>query len=448
MWLYCGYVGGGNRGIRNIANIIFAVLACGELVLNAEYLYLNTNQYSSPDVKTYISYIENIETLLDKIPPTEEFHRIVFTKEAQWAVNDPFLFNVYGLDSYTSVEKANVQMLAQNFGYESSIIFGAHYSDGSTMAAETLLGVRYLIAAGAAGSEYDFVCKNNLYSLYENQNALPLGILTEESVLTVSADDRNPFLYLNRLYQSITKDVKDSIFQKVTITQIQSENVCQMEDGGYQRANSSWDAYIDYVIDADNNNLCYLFLGDAGVANAELNTAEETKLFSGQSSAVKRLGRLKADDRAVIRVQVGEQETFYPDKLYVYEERENILEKYVKEIQNQTVHTIMKGETNIIVTYDNLDAAKKYLFFTIPYDSGWSVTVDGEKAVVYEAQNCIAVEAPLGNHEVRLSFRPRGCISGILITGMAVCICVGMFQSQKKKYCNKSVFLLSQNEKN
>lgn len=420
--------------IRNIANIMFAVLVCGELILNAEYLYFNTNQYNSPDAKTYTSYIENIEELLAEIPPTEEFYRIVLAKDAQWSVNDPFLFNFYGLDSYTSVEKQNVQTLAQNLGYENNIVFGAHYSDGSTMAAETLLGVKYLIAAEPVGEEYDFVSKNNIYSLYKNQNALPLGILTEDSVLTISEDDKNPFLYVDRLYQSMTEDAKDSIFQKITVTQTQTENVCRMEDGGYQRANSSCDAYIDYVIDADKNNLCYLFYAGAGVENAELNTAEKTKSFSNQSSAVKRLGRLKADDHAVIRVYIGEQETFYPDKLCVYEELENVLEEYAKEIQNQMVDVVMEKENDITIIYDNSDAAKKYLFFTIPYDRGWSVTVDGEKAIVYDAQNCIAVEAPLGKHEVKLSFRPRGFVPGIFITGMAVCICVGIFQRKKKNY--------------
>lgn len=411
-------------------NVMFCCLACGEMVLNAEYLYFNTNQYDSPTPEKYTTYVQNMEDLLDKVPKTMEFHRTVFDEGAQWANNDPFLFNVYGLDSYTSVEKINAQIIAKNFGYLNSITFGAHYTNGSTMAAETLLGVKYLVATEEPQAEYELLAKNDRYSLYENRNALPLAVLADESILRINADETDPFAYLNQLYQSLTEESEDAIFEEIIPKQDLMENLCLVEEGVYQRENESGDAYVDYEIKLNKSNRVYLFYGNAGISNVELQINGDALMLSEQGSMVKSLGKIEPEDEVVLHVLVGEGEQFHPDEFYVYAEQGNILKKYAEEIQMKTVETCMERDSKITISYENQDVDKKYLFFTIPYEQGWIAKLDGKKVDTTEAQNCLIVEAPCGKHEVELVFKPRGCVPGIVITVIAVCICAVILRKE------------------
>ena len=74
----------------------------------------------------------------------------------------------------------------------------------------------------------------------------------------------------------------------------------------------------------------------------------------------------------------------------------------------------------------------KMLFFTIPYSSGWTVKIDGEKVPVYQVfDTFMAVDAPEGSHTLELRYIPAGLIPGIIISlfAAAVALFIGKRQS-------------------
>lgn len=65
------------------------------------------------------------------------------------------------------------------------------------------------------------------------------------------------------------------------------------------------------------------------------------------------------------------------------------------------------------------------LLLTIPYNEGWTVTVDGKPAVISRAYDALlSVELPAGRHDVQMHFMPRGLPVGILLTGTAMIVFV------------------------
>ncbi len=56
------------------------------------------------------------------------------------------------------------------------------------------------------------------------------------------------------------------------------------------------------------------------------------------------------------------------------------------------------------------------VFYAVPYDEGWSVTVDGEKADVIRANvGFMAVDVPAGTHTVRFEYHTPGLVAGLII---------------------------------
>jgi uncharacterized membrane protein YfhO len=85
-----------------------------------------------------------------------------------------------------------------------------------------------------------------------------------------------------------------------------------------------------------------------------------------------------------------------------------------------------------------VDAAEDGLMFTsIPYNKGWSVTVDGEKQelVSIGEEGLVGVDVPKGKHEVVFKFSPQGFYlgCGVSAVSLAAAVIVTLFIFKKKK---------------
>ncbi len=71
-------------------------------------------------------------------------------------------------------------------------------------------------------------------------------------------------------------------------------------------------------------------------------------------------------------------------------------------------------------------ASENLLFFSVPYDAGWSVTVDGEEAQVEQVNvGFVAVQVPAGEHTVRFTYTTPGLFLGLGVSGVSLVVLVG-----------------------
>ena len=83
--------------------------------------------------------------------------------------------------------------------------------------------------------------------------------------------------------------------------------------------------------------------------------------------------------------------------------------------------------------------AEGLLFFSVPYDKGWTATVNGEKAEVIKANvGFMAVRVPEGESTVRFNYMTPGLIVGLLVSAVSaflliIYLVICMYLSQKSK---------------
>lgn len=66
---------------------------------------------------------------------------------------------------------------------------------------------------------------------------------------------------------------------------------------------------------------------------------------------------------------------------------------------------------------------ENYVFFSVPWESGWSASVDGESAKIVKANNgFMAVRVGAGRHTIEFSYRTPGLAAGALITLAAAAV--------------------------
>jgi uncharacterized membrane protein YfhO len=81
------------------------------------------------------------------------------------------------------------------------------------------------------------------------------------------------------------------------------------------------------------------------------------------------------------------------------------------------------------------------MMFTIPYDEGWSVYVDGKKADTYSIRGAfIGVDMTAGSHDVKLKYTPKGLSAGFIITIIALVLIVILALLYRVKRTNKGSY--------
>lgn len=150
--------------------------------------------------------------------------------------NNPLFYSYSGLNHYSSSEKKEVSNHMERLGFHTNPFYET-YDGGSTQAINSYLGVRYLLDDfGPVNEQASFMRLDDEsnpfqplpveglsadYRLYENRNALPLGFATKghSSTFTSQGEYREGkesaywydlFEFQNKIYSSITSEIKDS----------------------------------------------------------------------------------------------------------------------------------------------------------------------------------------------------------------------------------------------
>ncbi|MBD5452746.1 MAG: YfhO family protein [Lachnospiraceae bacterium] len=433
-----------NKALRRFVILIFS---CVELVINAECLYMVSSQYDSVKVDEYQDYMQKMLPLVEESKRvTGENGGIVRTaieRNTRRTSNDPFMFSLYGLDSYTSVERQNVINIAGNFGYSNSIISGMHYNNGVTKAGDAFLGVKYLISNINPDSGYNIIKESGDIALYESENTLPFAFLMDSSIM----EDKslgNPFQYMNELYDDLYTLQDEEIFKKLNGKLLSSVNCNVLEDGGWvvdmpvygseSDGVVNGSAYLEYEFETDLEMAVYTRYDRAGVPKAEVYMDDKIIDLSVQKSDIKKLGTLPMGCKFRLRCYLSEDGILSPDKIYVYGERADVLESYVIEVNSQPVNIRMHNEAYIEISCTNEDTETKYLLCTIPYDKGWRVKINGKRVEAKDIQHFVALPVENGKYEIELRFVPRGLYAGIIMTLVSILILVIISMQHRMKH--------------
>lgn len=109
------------------------------------------------------------------------------------------------------------------------------------------------------------------------------------------------------------------------------------------------------------------------------------------------------------------------------EEQKFSKEAYINDCKNRAKETAYSFRyTNTGFTAEIQSSRSNLLFFSVPYEDGWSAKVNGEKALIEKANiGFMAVEIPQGEKVVvEFTYTTPGLISGIILTVCAVVILI------------------------
>ena len=413
-----------------IFSILILIFTVSEVSFNASS-QLNgiTKEWGFASRSTYDKDIPSMEAILEYTKQQPDTFTRTEKLQTQTG-NDSMKFNYNGISQFSSVRNRSASTTLDKLGFKSSgTNLNLRYAN-NTIIADSLFGISYNISE-TYPDKYGFhpsYQKDNL-TLYKNQFALPIAFATQSLYKDVTFNDHtldNQTQFLNQI-----AGLNEEYFYPINHHTDSGDNVVNLN------GTDTEDATISYSIEVPDNSQVYLSMTKLNFSNDKKKQVDiivngEKKSFTTDNAfTFFNLGY--AEHKQTFDIQIKfpgnaqvsfESPTFYRLDTKKYTEairkiKENPVE--VSSYKNKvTVNYKVKNETSI--------------FFTIPYDRGWSAYQNGKKLQIQQAQTgFMKIDVPEGEGTITLSFIPKGFVAGASCSLIAIIVFI-FYDIQRKKY--------------
>ena len=413
-----------------IFSILILIFTISEISFNtSSQLNGITKEWGFASRSTYDKNIPSMEAILEYTKQQPDTFTRTEKLQTQTG-NDSMKYNYNGISQFSSVRNRSASTTLDKLGFKSSgTNLNLRYAN-NTIIADSLFGISYNISE-TYPDKYGFhpsYQKDNL-TLYKNQFALPIAFATQSLYKDVTFNDHtldNQTQFLNQI-----AGLNEEYFYPINHHTDSGDSVVNLN------GTDTEDATISYSIEVPDNSQVYLSMTKLNFSNDKKKQVDiiingEKKSFTTDNAfTFFNLGY--TENKQIFDIQVKfpgnaqvsfESPTFYRLDTKKYTEaiskiKENPVE--VSSYKNKvTVNYKVKNETSI--------------FFTIPYDQGWSAYQNGKKLQIQQAQTgFMKIDVPEGEGTITLSFIPKGFIAGASCSLIAIIVFI-FYDIQRKKY--------------
>ena len=410
----------------NLFAILISLFIMVEMSLNAssqmdgiakEWGFASRSAYNRdiPAMESFSTYIGNQFTRTEKL-------------QTQTG-NDSMKFNYNGISQFSSVRNRSASSTLDKLGFKSSgTNLNLRYANNSILA-DSLFGIQYNISDSPI-DKYgfkDIYQKDNL-TLYENQYSLPIAFASQSVYNDVKFTEHtldNQASFLNQLantnfdyFSPIPYEKTENTDDLITVT-----------------SSSNEDATIQYQIEVPENSQVYLSFTNLHFSNDKQKKVDilvngEKKTFTTDNVfSFFNLGHTKEKKTFNINVSFpGNSQVSFESPTFYRLDTKTFTEA-IQKIKEQPV-TVSTSKNKVFSTYDVKQDTS--IFFTIPYDKGWSAYQDGKKIEIKQAQTgFMKVDVPKGKGTITLSFIPNGFVIGAICSFTSLLL-FGIYNHKRK----------------
>ena len=410
----------------NLFAILISLFIMVEMSLNAssqmdgiakEWGFASQSAYSRdiPAMDSFSTYIGNSFTRTEKL-------------ETQTG-NDSMKFNYNGISQFSSVRNRSASSTLDKLGFKSSgTNLNLRYANNSILS-DSLFGIQYNISENPIDKYgfQDVYQKDNL-TLYENQFSLPIAFASQSIYNDVKFNEHtldNQASFLNQLanvnfdyFSPVPYDKTENTDDLISVTSSSNEN-----------------ATIQYQIEVPENSQVYLSFTNLHFSNDKQKKVDilvngEKKTFTTDNAfSFFNLGYTKEKKTFNIHVSFpGNSQVSFESPTFYRLDTQTLTEA-IQKIKEQPV-TVSTSKNKVFATYDVQQDTS--IFFTIPYDKGWSAYQDGKKIEIKQAQTgFMKVDVPKGKGTITLSFIPNGFITGAICSFTSLLL-FGIYNHRRK----------------
>ncbi len=422
-------------------NLFIAAAVFSETVSAA---VIGTGAVGSSAYSSYPASDEDVQILLSDISDKEysQWYRTEMTKT--YTLNDSALYGYTGVSQFSSSANVSVTRLFERLGLYASEAGNRYYYRISTPVVNSILGIKYIISKNGtlSSNRYDLELMNSSGKVnsYENKYPLSLGFMMNESILEMEDKEAvNPFEYQNNLMKKATGiDYAVFVAQPVALAEYDNINVSKSSFGNYTfvKEDSGKPASSKYSFKCKDGEHLYGYATGGNCSNLKVTVdggVTDNTVSIEKYPIVFPMGNGAEGNTASAEITIADGKNSGSYKLMVYALREDAFEIAYDKLADEQLEVTEFSDTEI---KGKIKAEKHgIMYLSIPYERGWKVYVDGERADTLPVLNSmLGVRLDAGEHDIRLKYVPEGFDVGTALSlGMLLCFIILCITDARKK---------------
>lgn len=432
---YVTYKQSNNKGIqwlvKNSAKIMICLMI-GEAFINAHFVSnrMHRNDWPYLMTKTYNKDAKKMEKFVSIANKKDgkNFYHFESILGNGTVNNDGFRYNYSGIHMFSSMRNCNVSRVLNGLGFRNAQKDGltVDYMN-NTLLMDSLMGVRYNVV-DSNPEKYGFkeISKAGDLQLYENENALPAGIIAKGNISKFKMDYNNPLIGQENLLKGLTgKDYP--IYKEIEPKLVEVHNIVPPKENDKSislptnRSNLPRTLVYEVTIPAGEQAYFELlpksdvykdfeFSTWARVIGPKYDTNTKQILSLG---SYYNLGTYHEEQKIRFEVRIDGRHDIEIKKPKILLLNLDTYNQVISELKTQGVNLQTNGR--FATAKVNLSKDSN-IFTTIPYDAGWTLTIDGKKEPIKSVNGgFIQIHVPKGKHNIKLSYFPPGLELGLIL---------------------------------
>lgn len=423
-----------NAQRRHLNPTIRALVPFGALALVVVDLGLNAHMcwnqlYVNYPQETHDTYVSAVDAQMKELGEldADAFYRVDKTYNRTGAAfNEGISHGFNQLSTYSSANNPKAVAFLNALGYSSEGEFSSVYA-ASNLVMDSLLGVRYMgswtqpVASNATG-----IAGSTIVSpVYVNPYALSLGLPCDSDRIAIRLPEgSNPFERQNDLFAQIT-GIDEPLYTDLQ-TAASTSDATQITWNVELPANTIGYVYVQTGVESNWSKSVSLLIDDQIIAQEGTRFSHNVRSFG--SATGERTSH-------TIRVLPSAENVFLPSETTcaIYALNVEVFERGIEQLRAGQFVPQEFSDGHVCGTYRTEEPIG--LLFSIPYDKGWTVTVDGAKSDLSPAfgGGMSMLEVTEGTHEIEMTYRSPGLVAGCIASGAALSAIVTLYTTGKRK---------------
>ena len=426
---------------------IFSLLSLGfvlfEMGLHSHYQIEGlAAEWNFPSRSNYEDQLTEIDNLVKETNSKNSYFYRTEKLDIQTG-NDSMKYNYYGISQFSSIRNRSSSSTLDKLGFRSDgTNLNLRYQN-NTIIADSLFAVKYNLAESDP-LKYGFSLYQTEVGLssYKNEHAAQLAILTDGvykdvKFTNLTLDNQTRFLnqitgleqtYFTKLYPLSVKNATE-LNNRVTVQTPENEDMPR----------------VNYELTVPADSQLYISIPNISFSNQNQEIVQisvnnmSTNFTLDNTFSIFNIGYFEKGQNlnVVIRFPYNSQVSFDQPQFYHLDTR-----------AYQAAMDIIKSQKVEVKTYQNMVEAnynatkESSLLFTLPYDKGWSATLNGQPVQIDRAQEgFMKIDVPKGQGTVVLTFVPQGFWTGLLssLAGIILFFLYSLFKQRRKLALSQTI---------
>lgn len=405
-----------------VSTLVVAITFCEVIVSDSNSFVFTQAQ------KDYVAHYDNYTESIDKIKSQDkDFYRTELTYLDTRM--DPCLYGYDGMSTFSSMAYEDYSQTQYSLGMFGNRINSYTYNT-QTPLYNMMYALKYLTKAQSSAelsSDYYtqiFKSDDSKVKTYKNKYYLPIAFETSSDIKDWSTAEGNPFAIQEQfadLACGVSKMFVPLKYSSTDCDYIDCDDVT--ENGTYYFSKMDTDSdygTVELTVEATTDSDVYIYITSPEIENVNYYFSNEANTYQNINEPyIMDLGKHKKGEKITVSLDCGSidaNESYF--EIYAYSIDKNVLDSAYDFLNAGKLNVTSYSDTQIDGTID-----ARYngtLYTSIPYDEGWSITIDGEEVKPIKIGNSqLACGIVQGKHTVKFKYTPKGMKYGVAISGAA-----------------------------